>query len=113
MGKVVIYRELHQNPEGIGCQVENYLAQAAESLRPFDGKIQYAWNTHRNRIDVHGERFTAEIVLVPKGIVVMVEIPVLWYPFRKRIEGGIIRILDTAIAQAEGYPKNSGKEDQP
>ena len=101
MTKVVVFRKSEKTPEEIASRMEQYLSQAWEALRPFDGVATCVWNSHRNKITIRGNKFHADVVIVPKGIVVRAEIPMIWYPFRKKIEERIFHALDMIIGKQE------------
>ncbi len=97
MAKLVVFREAEKAREEIITSIEQYLSHLVEVIRPFDQVFDCSWNERRNKLSVHGERFKADVVLVPKGVVVMTEIPLVWYPFRKMIEDRINMALDMII----------------
>jgi len=99
MSKLVVFRESKKAQEELISCIEQYLLHLLEVVKPFDHVVSYSWNEHRNKVSVLGKRFKAEVVLVPKGVVVMGEIPVIWYPFRNMIEERITRTLDMIIEE--------------
>lgn len=99
MAKLIIFRESNKSRDEIVSCIEQYLLHLLEVVKPFDHVVSYTWNERRNKVSVLGKRFKAEVVLVPKGVVVMGEIPVIWYPFRKMIEERITRALDMIIEE--------------
>ncbi|MCC7201985.1 MAG: hypothetical protein IT393_04885 [Nitrospirae bacterium] len=99
MSKLVVFRESKKAQDELVSCIERYLLHLLEVVKPFDHVVSYTWNEHRNKMSVLGKRFKAEVVLVPKGIVVMGEIPVIWYPFRNMIEERIAKALDMIIEE--------------
>ena len=99
MAKLIIFRDSNKSRDEIVSCIEQYLLHLLEVVKPFDHVVSYSWNEHRNKVSVLGKRFKAEVVLVPKGVVVMGEIPVIWYPFRNMIEERITRTLDMIIEE--------------
>ena len=99
MAKLIIFRDSNKSRDEIVSCIEQYLLHLLEVVKPFDHVVSYTWNERRNKVSVLGKRFKAEVVLVPKGVVVMGEIPVIWYPFRKMIEERITRALDMIIEE--------------
>ncbi len=97
MAKLVVFRESKKAQDELVSCIEQYLLHLLEAVRPFDHAVIYEWNERRNKVSVLGKRFKAEVVIVPKGVVVMGDIPVIWYPFRKMIEERITRALDMII----------------
>lgn len=102
MAKLVVFRESEKAHEELVLCIEQYLSHLLEVVRPFDQVVTYTWNERRNKVSILGKRFKAEVVLVPKGVVVMTKIPVVWYPFRKKIEERITVALEMIIEEKRG-----------
>ena len=98
MQKVVVFRECVLTESDFVSRLDDLLAKVNETLQVFDGKIGYAWNERRDRLIIRSHLFTAEIMyLTRKGVVVMVNLSLVAYPFRRQIEDRIRRALDSVF----------------
>lgn len=83
-------------------RLDALLERVNETLQVFDGRVVYTWNERRDRLSLNSRLFTAEVIhLVKKGIVVMVNLSVVAYPFRRQIEERIGRAM-TAVFESKG-----------
>ena len=101
MGRILILRETERSVEDLARRFDRYLIQARETITPFDEVADYSWNSHRNRVTIRGGHFHAEVVLMPKRVMVIADIPMLWFPFKNKIEERITHALDSIIANGE------------
>ena len=101
MGRILISRKVDRSVEDLVGRFDRYLSQARDAVAPFDEGADYSWNTHRNLVTIRGDRFHAQVVFLPTQVMVIADIPMLWYPFRKKIEEGITHALDSIIANGK------------
>jgi len=100
--RLVIFKETDRPEAEIASEIERYLVHVRNTLRPFEEEATYTWNRHRNRMTIQGNRFAAEVVLIPKGVLVTVEIPAILYPFKRRIEEQLSSAVDKIIGNGSG-----------
>lgn len=93
MAKLLVLRDTDRTVEDLAERFDRYFRQADETLRPFLDETQYEWNARRNRATIQAGKMHGEVVLMPKRVLVMVDIPLMWLPFKGRIEERIARAL--------------------
>jgi hypothetical protein len=100
--KLVVYRDCVLSETEFASRLDAFLGRINETLQAFDGQMTCNWNERRDRLTVRSRFFTAEIMhLVRKGVVVMVNLSVIAYPFRRQIEERIGHAM-TAVFESKG-----------
>jgi hypothetical protein len=97
MAKVLVLRETERTVEDLAERFDRYLRRADETLRPFLDVTECSWNARRNRATIRAGRVHAEVVIMPGRVLVMADIPVVWLPFRGRIEERIAHALEQIV----------------
>jgi hypothetical protein len=97
MAKVLVLRETERTVEDLADRFDHYFRQADETLRPFLDVTEHSWNARRNRATIQAGRVHAEVVLMPGRVLVMADLPVVWLPFKGRIEERIARALERIV----------------
>lgn len=84
-------------------RLDSYLSQADETLKPFDNQIEYFWNDRRDRVSIHSSLFRADIMhLVKKGVLVMANLSLVAYPYKRKIEEHISHALTEIFESKRG-----------
>lgn len=101
MSRLVVYVDIRKPVENVASKLDEYLSGASASLGPIVGTVRRTWNVHRDRLTIHGNSFSAEVAIVPKGIVVMAEIPPILFPFRQRIEDRVRTAVGAVVGKGD------------
>ncbi len=97
MSRFVVLRKTGLTVEDVADRLDRYFQQAGETVRPFVEGAQYAWNARRTRATIHAGHVKAEVVLLPKQVMVLVDVPLMWVPFKRRLEAQVARALDAIV----------------
>ena len=80
------------------ANVETYLGRMTDAISPFLRDVERTWNEHRDRMTLRGTHFSADLVFVPRGIVLVADVPTYLRPFRgairERVRGALATIVD-------------------
>jgi hypothetical protein len=97
MGKLVVLRKTALTPQEVAERLDHYFQQAGETVRPFVTEAHYAWNARRTRATIHAGHVKAEVVLLPRQVMVMVDVPFILLPVKGRLEAQVARALDAIV----------------
>ena len=99
MHKVVLYKEVTVSSTEFTARLDRYLSTASDALKVFDYEVECGWNLHRDRLMLRSSMFTADVVhLLNKGVLVIVNLPLIAYPFKRQIEARINHALGEIFA---------------
>jgi hypothetical protein len=97
MSRLVVLRKTALTIEDVADRLDQYFQRASETVNPFVPGAWYAWNPRRTRATIHAGHVKAEVVLLPKHVMVMVDVPLMWLPFKGRLEAQVTRALDAIV----------------
>jgi hypothetical protein len=95
MPRITIFKESTKTVPELADSLERYLSHLKTVIGVSNGNIAYHWNSRKDQLTITNFKFSCQVLLTSKGIVVIADLPIFVFPYKQGIES----LLRNAVNQ--------------